>query len=38
MINITFKKEKINIETSRNEKKVELPWVLKLGPKLRDEF
>ena len=38
MNNITFKKEKVNIETIKNDKMVKLPWVPKLGPKLRKEF
>ena len=36
--NITSKKEKVNIETIKNDKIVKLPWVPKLGPKLREEF
>ena len=38
MNKITSKKEKVNIETIKNDKIVKLPWVLKLGPKLRKEF
>ena len=38
MNNITSKKEKVNIETIKNDKIVKLPWVPKLGPKLRNEF
>ena len=38
MNNITSKKEKVNIETIKNDKIVKLPWVPKLGPKLRKEF
>ena len=38
MNNITPMKEKVNIETIKNNKIVKLPWVLKLGPKLRKEF
>ena len=38
MNNITSKKEKVNIETIKNDKIVKLPWVPKLGPKLREEF
>ena len=36
--NITSVKEKVNIETIKNSKIVKLPWVPKLGPKLRKEF
>ena len=38
MNNITCKKEKVNIETIKNDKIAKLPWVPKLGPKLRKEF
>ena len=38
MNNITSKKEKVNTETIKNDKIVKLPWVPKLGPKLRKEF
>ena len=38
MNNITSVKEKVNIETIKNGKIVKLPWVPKLGPKLRKEF
>ena len=40
MNNITSVKEKVNIETikNKNSKIVKLPWVPKLGPKLRKEF
>ena len=38
MNNITSKKEKVNIETIKNDKIVKLPWVPKLEPKLRNEF
>ena len=38
MNNITSKKEKVNIETIKNDKIVKLPWVPKHGPKLREEF
>ena len=38
MNNITSAKEKVNIETIKNSKIVKLPWVPKLGPKLREEF
>ena len=38
MSNISFKKEKINIETITNDKIVKLQWVPNLGPKLRKEF
>ena len=38
MNNITSVKEKVNIETIKNSKIVKLPWVPKLGPKLRREF
>ena len=35
MNKITSAKEKVNIETIKNSKIVKLPWVPKLGPKLR---
>ena len=38
MNNITSVKEKVNIETIKNGQIVKLPWVPKLGPKLRKEF
>ena len=38
MNNITSVKEKVNIETIKNDRIVKLPWVPKLGPKLRKEF
>ena len=38
MNNITSEKEKVNIETIKNDKTVKLPWVPKLGPRLRKEF
>ena len=38
MNNITSVKEKVNIETITNSKIVKLPWVPKLGSKLRKEF
>ena len=38
MNNITSVKEKVNVETIKNDQIVKLPWVLKLGPKLRREF
>ena len=38
MSNITSVKEKVNIEPMKNGKIVKLPWVPKLGPKLRKEF
>ena len=38
MNSITSNKEKVNIETIKNDKIVKLPWVPKLGPKLRKEF
>ena len=38
MNNITSKKEKGNIETINKDNKVKLPWIPKLGPKLRKEF
>ena len=37
MNNITSKKEKVNIETIKNDKIVTLPWVPKLGPKFKKE-
>ena len=38
MNNITSKREKVNIETIKNDKIVKLLWVPKPGPKLRKEF
>ena len=38
MNNITSVREKVNIETIKNSVIVKLPWVPKLGPKLRKEF
>ena len=38
MNNITFEKEKVKIETINNDKIVKLPWLLKLGAKIRKEF
>ena len=38
MNSITSEKGKVNIETIKNDKIVKLPWVPKLGPKLRKEF
>ena len=38
MNNITPGKEKVNTDTIKNDKIVKLPWVPKLGPKLRKEF
>ena len=38
MKNITSKKKTWSIETIKNNKIVKLPWVSKLGPKLRNEF
>ena len=38
MNNITSVKEKVNVETIKNDQIVKLPWVPKLGPKLRREF
>ena len=38
MNNVTSVKEKVNIETIKNSKIVKLPWLPKLGPKLRKEF
>ena len=38
MNNTASIKEKVNIETIKNDKIVKLPWVPKLGPKLREEF
>ena len=35
---ITSVKENGNIETIKNDKIVKLPWMRKLGPKLRKEF
>ena len=36
--NINSKKERVNIVTTKNDKTVKLPWIPKLGPKLRKEF
>ena len=38
MNNITSVKEKVNIETIKNSNIVKLPWVPKLGSKLRKEL
>ena len=38
MNSITSRKEKVNVETIKNDKIVKLQWVLRLGPKLRNEF
>lgn len=38
MNNVTFLKEKRNIDTIKNEQIVKLPRILKLGPKLKEEF
>ena len=38
MNNTTSVKEKVNIETNKNDKIVKLLWVPKLRPKLREEF
>ena len=38
MNNISFKKEKSNIETIKNDQIVKLTWVPKIGPKLRKDF
>ena len=38
MNNITSKKQKVNIETIKNDKIVKLPRAPRLGPKLRKEF
>ena len=38
MNKITSKKEKVNIETIKNDKIVKLPWVPKLGPKLKTKI
>ena len=35
MSNITSVKEKENIDTIENDKIIKLPWVPRLGPKLR---
>ena len=35
MNNITSVKEKENIDTIENDKIIKLPWVPRLGPKLR---
>ena len=38
MNNIISVKEKTNVETVKNDKTIKLPWVPKLGPKLRKKF
>ena len=38
MNSTTSVKEKGSIDTTKNDKIVKLPWVPKLGPKLRKEF
>ena len=38
MNNVTFLKEKRNIDKIKNEQIVKLPRILKLGPKLKEEF
>ena len=38
MKNITSVKGEENIETTKNDKIKKLPWVPKLGPKLKKEF
>ena len=38
MNNITSVKEKENIDTIKNDEIVKLPWVLKIGSKLRKKF
>ena len=38
MNNITSNKEKVNIETIKNDIIIKLRWIPKLGPKLRKEF
>ena len=38
MNNITSVKERVNIDTIKNDKIVNLTWVPKLGPKLKKEF
>ena len=38
MKNITSKKEKVNIETIKNDKIVQLPWVSKIESKLKKKF
>ena len=38
MKNITSVKGKENIETTKNDKIKKLPWVPKLGPKLKKNF
>ena len=38
MNNTTSVKEKVNIETNKNDKIVKLLWVPKLRPKSREEF
>ena len=38
MNNITSKKEKVDIETIKNDKIVKLTWVPKHGPRLRKKF
>ena len=38
MNNVTSVKDKENIDIITSDKIVKLPWVSKLGPKLRKEF
>ena len=38
MNNITFKNKRVNMETTKNDNIVNLPWVPTLGSKLRKEF
>ena len=38
MNNITSNKEKVNIETIKNDRIIKLRWIPKLGPKLIQEF
>ena len=38
MNKVTSKKEKVNIETIKNNKIIKIPCVAKLEPKLRKEF
>ena len=38
MNNITSVKETVNMDATKNDKIVRLPWIPKLGPKLKNEF
>ena len=38
MNNITSEKEKVNLETIKNDKIIKLPWIPNLGPKMKVHF